>query len=266
MKRILFAILATAILVGCSKPQSENKTSTITDSLVLNVMRALIDSNSNVLNIQQDFNILVDTMLFHVQYHPDENIRVGAKSYAMFLSALCMDEEVNLSSEKVQFFLDSMVLKLSYVQSTWYYATPEKDSITRPMLVQHVVKRESDEKNHITVLEVTVDSNDNRIVITLPDDAVSQPYIAFGGDNLNELDTISFCETDAIGILPRDNEGNYTICFDQRVIDEMMRHDVMYIGYMSDCAEIPEDERYCSSMLLLNKFHEQYLYYTNLKN
>jgi len=258
-KLFLFAICIATLITGCTEPQTNNYSETTSmDSLVSQVMRALVDTNTCVFDYKDEFNVLLDTMAYHAQYHPNENIRIGAKSYAMLLSALCMDKESNLSSDKIQFFLDSMVLRLTHIQNVWYYDSPD-DSKDYPVLSQNVLKMEDDGKNHITSIEVRFCPSGNVVTVTYPFDAVSQPMIHFAGEDVTDIDTACvFDESNATSFEERSESGYLTITFDQSLIDAMLSHQAMYIGYLSDDETKVPIERFRSSMLLLWDFQKQY--------
>lgn len=260
VKKIL--IMLTCIgMCACSNNSNvdENKSVTSSDSLTVNVLYAIMDTSQSYLGKKSELFALIDTMQYRSEFSPDDNIRINAKNLAQNLEWLMLDTTLN-TSEELQFFCDSVLLKTTDVKSTWYIemSLPGEDPQWATM-VQHILRHE-DNINYITEIDVHIFKDKQRAVIYFPEDAVANPTIMFGKEYEDfQLDTISFNEDDAIALEVRTDTTNMTAVFDERLINAMLTHPYMLIGYTNDEESATEvEERFRSCMVLLNKFQEQY--------
>lgn len=262
MKKLIFAISTALLLVSCSKPV-QTETTITSDSLMIHVLQAIIDTNRSCVDVQDEFFMLLDTMQEHVEFYPDEDIRIGAKSFAMDLGSLFMEDGI-CSPDEVQFFLDSLILRLSDIQSTWYrfpYDVSKKGKEAVLMLSQNIVFRYGeDNENHVISLDLySLPDGKESMVITLPEEAQSFQSIMFNGEDMRQIDTsLYFDYKKAIHVLPETEENNESIFFGSDLIEAMLSHDGMFVGYIGDEETDEILERYHDAHLMLDKFHEQY--------
>ena len=103
MKKLLF-ILPLLALVACGNKQVNAKEiPTSTDSLMVDVMRAVVDTNRSYLEIKDELDRFLDSLEYHVTTIPDEDIRESARYYAVYLQRLLMSEELNTKEELAYF-------------------------------------------------------------------------------------------------------------------------------------------------------------------
>lgn len=255
MKKLYFSLLAI-VLVACSPKQTQTAQPTYgTDTFLLHVMQSILDTNRSILDVKDDLYRLSDTMLFHAQYHPDVDVRIGAKSLATTLIQLMLESESN-SPDDIQFIVDSAIIKLTDVLQVWH----AEDLSDYSILTQHIIRhRDNDDKNYMTEVSVYRLPDRTKLAIELPEDALEGASIAFGKyDNISELDTIVYSMADAEAIRERTDSTNLLLVFDDWMIDTMMSHGAMFIGYLNDQTELNVSDRHRASMMLLSKFHEQY--------
>lgn len=270
MRNKIILCLTFITLISCSKSTvTKNSEFTNSDSLMIHVLRAVIDSTQSYLDIKPELFALIDTMQYHTEFCPDDNIRIGAKSFALTLGELMMDTTLN-TPEELQFYLDSVLLKIANVKDTWYIDTPmPEENPELKIMVQHILRPENN-INYITDIEVYILGEQQRVVISFPEDALANPTIMFGIESEDfQLDTISFHEDDALALEERTDSTNMTVIFDDRLIDAMLTHPFMFIGYINDDESTTEIEyRFKDCMMLLNKFQEQYneIEHTRIKN
>lgn len=84
--------LSMLALVACSKPVTNTQPSIPADTLLMDIMHAIVDSNCSCLDIADEFYMFIDTMQYHAESYPDENIRIGAKSLSMEICNLFMSD------------------------------------------------------------------------------------------------------------------------------------------------------------------------------
>lgn len=274
MKRIIPILLIALICVACNKPVA-NKEQDLShaDSLLLNVFRAIGDSTYSCLDCKDAFYELLDTMQTHVEFYPDESVRVGAKSLALEIVGLCVYGDF-LSPEEQQFFYDSLVLRFADVMATWYsplYAS-ERDSDWRtdPVLSQCVVFHDNDTSN--TNQSISLDmyitpDNEDVMIITLPVRAEYLASVMFHGEDMRDIDTTTtFNLMNAYNVLDKTEDYGQVIVFGEGFIDTMLTHDGMYIAYIGDEDSDDIKERFHDAHLPLTKFHEQYRQVKELLN
>ena len=257
MKKLLF-ILPFLALVACgTKQENSRDIPTSTDSLMVDVMRAVVDTNRSYLEIKEELNRFLDSLEYHVTTIPDEDIRESARYYAVYLQGLLMSEELN-TKEELAYFYDSLVMRFADIISTWYIETPE--DLGYPLMTQTVVhSNNGDEKFYGVKLDVHVISPEKQaLAITLPDFPAKFHSIIFAGDSITAPNTVIFNRADGNVLEEWDGENGETIVFLKEAIDEMLSHNTMFINYEDLDKSKPMEEQLHSCMVLLYKFHEQY--------
>jgi hypothetical protein len=258
MKKTFYLFLIALFVISCGKQVQEDSLYVSSDTLLMRIMQATIDDSISLFDITTDINAFIDTMQMHALTHPERDIRVGAKSFAGILSQILLDTTLNTPDE-VALALDSFVVPLSNVTSTWYYEYYlHSDSSEFRNLSQEVIKYEEyDNSSHITLLDVSKFGSLEWVEIKLPNDPVAFTSVAFA-NNLTEFnDNAMFYREDAVHF-EQTEEHAEKLVFDENMIANMLTHDVMYIGYIDIDTTKTLDERYHSCMVLLHKFQEQY--------
>lgn len=257
MKPLL--ILPISLLLtftSCTKPVISSKQENITDSTLIHVLHATLDSTRTIMEVKDDIFQLIDTMQYHVEYHPDINIRIGAKSLASTLLQLMMDETIN-TPEEATFTIDTLLMPFTNVITTWYYDTTALETLGYSCLNQAVIKYEEyDDANHISILDVILSPEKESLALTLPDDPVVFVAIAFS-NGIDDINGASFGREDALEIQSEESISE-KVYFGQDMVDAMLSHDVMYIAYTETDSAKTKNENFHSCMVLLDKFHQQY--------
>ena len=257
MKPLL--ILPIALLLtftSCTKPVISSKQENITDSTLIHVLHATLDSTRTIMEVKDDIFQLIDTMQYHVEYHPDINIRIGAKSLASTLLQLMMDETIN-TPEEATFTIDTLLMPFTNVITTWYYDTTALETLGYSCLNQAVIKYEEyDDANHISILDVILSPEKESLALTLPDDPVVFVAIAFS-NGIDDINGASFGREDALEIQSEESISE-KVYFGQDMVDAMLSHDVMYIAYTETDSAKTKNENFHSCMVLLDKFQQQY--------
>ena len=157
MKHLLILPVALLLIVtSCTKPVTSSEQDNITDSTLSHIFHATLDSTRTIMEVKGDILQLIDTMQCHVEHHPDINIRIGAKSLACTLLQLMMDETIN-TPEEVTFTIDTLLMPLTNVITTWYYDTTALETLGYSCLNQAVIKYEEyDDANHVSILDVVL--------------------------------------------------------------------------------------------------------------
>lgn len=262
-KRIFYLILALT-LCACGKNVSPESESIPADSLLRTVLRAIIDTNLSCIDVKEEFYMFLDTMQSHVETYPDEDIRIGAKSFAMDLCGLFLYGDC-CSQEEMQFFYDSLLLRIAAIPETWYSPFSSSETIgddnQEPVLTQNVVFRYGDdEQNHIIYMDLYfLPNNEEAMVVTLPMEAEYLSSVMFHGEEMSDIDTTAtFNLMNAYKVLDKTEDLGQVIAFGKDLIDAMLTHDGMYIAYIGDEDSDDTKERFHDGHLRLNKFHEQY--------
>ncbi len=243
-------------LTFCTKPVASSEQDGITDSTLIHVLQATLDSTRTIMEAKDKILQLIDTMQYHVEHHPNINIRIGAKSMAGNLLQLMMDETIN-TPEEVTFTINTLLMPLTYVITTWYHDTTALETLGYSCLNQAVIKYEEyDDANHVSILDVVLSPENDFLTLTLPDDPVVFVAIAFskGIDNINGA---SFGREDALEIQSEESISE-KVYFGQDMVDAMLSHDVMYIAYTETDPAKTKNENFHSCMVLLDKFQQQY--------
>ena len=244
----------------CTKQVTSSEQDKIPDSTLTQIFHATLDSTRTIMEVKSDILQLIETMQCHVEHHLDINIRIGAKSLAGTLLQLMMDETIN-TPEEVTFTIDTLLMPLTNVITTWYYDTTALETLGYSCLNQAVIKYEEyDDANHISILDVILSPEKESLALTLPDDPVVFVAIAFS-NGIDDINGATFGREDALDI----QTGEHTsekVYFGQEMIDAMLSHDVMYIAYTETDPTKTKSENFHSCMVLLDKFQQQY---TSLK-
>lgn len=263
MKRNFYLLLALT-LCACGKNVSPESESIPADSLLRTVLRAIIDTNQSCVDVKDEFYMFLDTMQSHVETYPDEDIRIGAKSFAMDLCGLFLYGDC-CSQEEMQFFYDSLLLRIAAIPETWYSPFSSSETIgddnQEPVLTQNVVFRYGDdEQNHIIYMDLYfLPNNEEAMVVTLPMEAEYLSSVMFHGEEMSDIDTTStFNLMNAYKVLDKTEDLGQVIAFGKDLIDAMLTHDGMYIAYIGDEDSDDIKERFHDAHLRLDKFHEQY--------
>ena len=262
MKHLLYILLAMLSLVACTKPVVTEQQKIPADSMMLHILRAVIDTNISCLDYQDEFMMFMDTMKTQVEYSPDEGIRIGAKSFAMELFGLFFYGGFT-TPEEDRFFADSLILPLAEIQHTWYipsYVVEGKvgDSFKEPVMEQTQVLRYNDE-NHVIFMELyALPTGNEAMVITLPTEASYLASICFHDEQMQDMDTAAtFRLSNALNVLEEEGLGQQII-YSKELIDAMLSHEGMYIAYIGDEESDDIKERWHDTHLDLEPFHRQY--------
>lgn len=255
-KAMFFFIVLLLTFTSCTKQVTSSEQDNITDSTLTQIFHATLDSTRTIMEVKGDILQLIDTMQCHVEHHPDINIRIGAKSLAGTLLQLMMDETIN-TPEEVTFTIDTLLMPLTNVITTWYYDTTALETLGYSCLNQAVIKYEEyDDANHVSILDVVLSPENDFLTLTLPDDSVVFVAIAFS-NGIDDINGASFGREDALDM----QTGEHTsekVYFGQEMIDAMLSHDVMYIAYTETNPAKTKNENFHSCMVLLDKFQQQY--------
>ena len=259
MKKYLVFVFVLLSLCSCNKNITSDLPNVTSDSLMLTVMQSIMDTNRSYLDVKEELFMFIDTMQSHAEFHPDPEIRVGAKSFADLLAQLLLQPDFN-TPEEMRFTIDSVIEPITDVRSTWYYQLYDDGHHS---LSQHILKyNEQTNSSDIVKLELIVDEDGEKLLIVeMPNDKYLFTSLAFSGDSIFEIDSIGFYRADAKYINVDDNNGAEYVVFDSECIGQMLSHQALFIGYIDTDESKPMEERYQSSMHLLYKFKEQYAQY-----
>lgn len=270
IKTALISIVITIAFTACHPVVTEQQTLTA-DSLLTHMMRAIFDTNVSCLDYQDEFMMFMDTIQMHVESYPDEDIRIGAKSFAMELFGLFAYGDFTTPEEN-RFFGDSLLLRLMDIQSTWYLPAYVPDGITdpfkEPILTQTIAFRYGNNENHVICMDLYFfPSGDEGMVVTLPVEAKNLASIVFRQENMLDIDTtLNYTIAEARDMQDRSDELGQVIWFGKDFIEAMLSHEGMYIAYVG--TEEAEDitDRIHKCHLDLKQFHKQYQHVKQLMN
>lgn len=262
-------VFAIAIAFSACHPVTTEQQTLTADTLLMHVMRAILDTNVSCLDYQDEFMMFMDTMQMHVESYPDEDIRIGAKSFAMEMFGLFVYGDFTTPEEN-RFFDESVLPRLMDIQSAWYLPAYVPNGITdpfkEPVLTQTIVFRYGNNENHVVCMDMYfLPSGDEGMVVTLPVEAEKLESIMFG--NKDDIDfTQLFRIEEAKGFQERSEDLGQVIWFGKDFIDAMLTHDVMYIVYKGteNTEELLDGIHSCN--LILHKFHQQYQQVKQLMN
>jgi hypothetical protein len=108
MKKYLVFVFVLLSLYSCNKNITSDMPNVPSDSLMLTVMQSIMDTNRSYLDVKEELFMFIDTMQSHAEFHPDPEIRVGAKSFADLLAQLLLAPEFN-TPEEMRFTIDSVI-------------------------------------------------------------------------------------------------------------------------------------------------------------
>ena len=272
MKKFLYLLLALALCAcgtktndnGCtSKNNVEEQQSISADSMMLHILRAVIDTNISCLDYQDEFMMFMDTLQTHVESYPDEDIRIGAKSFAMELFGLFFCGGFT-TPEEDRFFADSLMLRLAEIQYTWYIPSYvlSKEAVNyhiEPVLEQTLVLQYNDE-NHVIFMELyTLPTGEEAMVITLPTEASYLASICFHDEQMQDMDTTAtFNLMNARNVREEEEGLGQQIVYGNDFIEAMLSHEGMYIAYIGNEETDDIKERWHDAHLDLKPFHRQY--------
>jgi hypothetical protein len=219
------------------------------DSLMLTVMQSIMDTSRSYLEVKEELFMFIDTMQSHVEFHPNSEIRVGAKSFADLIAQLLLAPEFN-TPEEMRFTIDSVIEPITDVRSTWYYQSYEDGSHS---LSQHILKyNEQTNANDIVHLEVVADEKGELLIVSMPNKNYHFTSIAFSGDSIFEIDTIGFYRDDAKYIDILEDDSTEYVIFGSDCIEQMLSHQAIFIGYIDEDGYI-----YLSRFGLIRRFNSQ---------
>ena len=263
MKHLLYILLAMLSLVACTKPVATEQQTIPADSMMLHILRAVIDTNISCLDYQGEFMMFMDTMKTQVESYPDEDIRIGAKSFAMELFGLFFYGGFT-TPEEDRFFTDSLILPLAEIQHTWYippYVLSKEiaDYYREPVLTQTIVHTYNDE-NHVIYMDLYFFPNSKEIMfITLPKEAAYLASVMFHGESMDAMDSTATYNLQNAFNLGEENEyDGQQIIYADDFIEAMLSHEGMYIAYIGDEEADDIKDRWHDAHLDLAPFHRQY--------
>ena len=257
MKKPLLIFLCIGLCFCANGHNEKSRKSVQSDNSFDHVLYTIKDTTQSYLDIKPELFSLIDSMQLYVDFCPKGKVRFAAKSIAMTLSQLMLDTTLN-SPEELNFFMDSVLPKLDNVLQTWYVeASAPNEELQWKTMVQYAIRLENSH-NYVTEVDVHILPDIKRVALYFPHDAVANPSIMFGNDRW-ELDTISFHINDALDFVERTDSTNMAILFDETLLEAMLSHYVMFVGYINDHEETNEiTERFSDCAILLYKFQEQY--------
>ena len=263
MKRLTYIFSIALALIACHRPVTSEQRPIPADSMMLHILRAVIDTNISCLDYQDEFMMFMDTLKTHVESNPDEDIRIGAKSFAMNLFGLFFYGDFTTPEEN-RFFADSLILPLADIQHTWYIPSSVvgakvDDYFKEPVLEQTLVLQYNDE-NHIIFMELYALPTGNEVlVITLPIEASYLASVCFHDEQMQDMDTTAtFNLMNARNVRDEEDGLGQQIVYGNNFIEEMLSHKGMYIAYIGDEEADDIKDRWHDAHLDLKPFHRQY--------
>ena len=93
MKRIFFLLTLFAVVSCTSKTTTPSSVEQPSESerILQRVMLSVFDSTVTLFDVKSDLYQFIDTMYAHAAYHPDIDIRIGAKSMTSTLIPVFLD-------------------------------------------------------------------------------------------------------------------------------------------------------------------------------
>lgn len=258
MKKVFFIIVLCIGLCSCSDGhKADNENPMQSDISLEYIIQTIEDTTQSYLDMKPELFALIDSMQLYAESNPNGKVRFAAKSFALTLSQLMMDTTLN-SPEELQFFIDSVMPKLDDIIQTWYVETSAStEEPRRKTMVQYAIRQENNH-NYVTEIDVHIFPEWKQVALYFPYDAIANPSIMFGNEYF-ELDTISFHQDDALAFEGRTDSTTMSVLFDESLLDAMLSHSVMFVGYINDKEETGKmTERFSDCSILLSKFQEQY--------
>ena len=263
MKRVLYILSLALAFTACHRPTVSEQQTIPADTMMLHILRAVIDTNISCLEYKDEFMMFMDTLKTHVESYPDEDIRIGAKSFAMDLFGLFMYGDFTTPEEN-RFFADSLILPLANIQHTWYIPpyVLSKETVNyhiEPVLEQTLVLQYNDE-NHVIFMELySLPNNDEAMVITLPTEASYLASICFHDERMQDMDTTAtFNLMNAWNVRDEEEGLGQQIVYGDDFIEAMLSHEGLYIAYIGDEDADDIRERWHDAHLDLKPFRWQY--------
>lgn len=264
MKRSLFLLLSALFFAACGRRSaSESPLADVpVDSLSYHVLMAIADSDRTVFEVQDELYALLDSLQAYVESDQDEEQRIHAKQYALDLSSIFLTEDF-CSPDEVRFFVDSLVMRFSDIQSTWYCPTymreENSDPLRIPLMTQDVVFRDRWEGTEHVICIDYYDAPDygEILVITLPYDADYLTTIMFNSEGMDNIKDHTFSQEDAFRVVEHE-EGGMSLLFGPELIREMLTNDGMFIGYTGKDINENRECLFYDCHLILSRFQEQY--------
>lgn len=263
MKKLIFILVFLPVcLLSCHKPV---KGKTIPRDLLLqHVMTELLDSNCNVLEIKDELLMLLDTMQQYATYHPQEEIRIWAKSVTFVLGNLTICDE-SCTIEECQFYLDTLFPYIADIEEAWY-RTPEEqlsigDSSALGVCTLSTVWLLCDENMTFRTLRLRYyqREDDESMVFVLPNDSYGTATIMFS-DQLDGtlIDSIKFNQDNCLERITKADAGYSGMAFGKDLIDAMRQHMWMFVAYVDSDESKPIADRIHSYQILLSYFQTAY--------
>lgn len=264
MKKLIFIlVLLPACLLSCHKPVAAESNPIPSDLLLQHVMKALLDSNRSVLEVKDELLMLLDTMQQHAMYHPQEEIRVEAKSLAFVLGDLTLHDE-SCTQEERRFYRDTLSLRIADIQGVWYRTPKEQlaigdsNALVSTLSTDYLLYDE-DMTSHILRLMYYGHKDDESMAIALPDDAVGIATIMFS-DQLDGtlIDGVKFNQDNCLRLINKADAGYSGMVFGKDLIKAMKQHLWMFVVYIGSDETKTIDDRIYQYQILLNYFQEAY--------
>lgn len=263
MKRLLYVLFAALSFAACHRPAVTEQETIPADSMMLHILRAVFDTNVSCLDYQDEFMMFMDTLKTQVEYYPDEDIRIGAKSFAMDLFGLFFYGDFTTPEEN-RFFTDSLILPLAEIQHTWYISSSlisgfVADYFKEPVMEQTLVLKYNDE-NHVIFMELySMPNGKEAMVITLPTEASYLASVCFHDEKMSDMDTTAtFNLMNAMKVYDEEEGLGQQIVFGNDFIEAMLTHEGLYIAYIGDEEADDIKDRWHDAHLDLAPFHRQY--------
>lgn len=263
MKRVLYILSLALAFTACHRPTVSEQQTIPADTMMLHILRAVIDTNISCLEYKDEFMMFMDTMKTQVEFYPDEDIRIGAKSFAMDLFGLFFYGDFTTPEEN-RFFTDSLILPLAEIQHTWYISSSlisgfVGDYFKEPVMEQTLVLKYNDE-NHVIFMELySLPTGEEAMVITLPTEASYLASICFHDEQMQDMDTTAtFNLMNARNVREEEEGLGQQIVYGNDFIEAMLSHEGMYIAYIGNEETDDIKERWHDAHLDLKPFHRQY--------
>ena len=187
MKKYYFIAALTLLLPSCGSKtvQTENE-EPVTDSLILFVMHNILDSTLSIEDIKVEYRQLLDRIYSDASSNPDEYLRMGAKSVAIDLLGLTLEDPHATREDRV-FTLDSLLYCFTDIRDCWYADSILylDDSTQYCCLYQDMICSSYNGLKTVTIVVCIFDSTNSFACVTFPEDIADSPYIAFTDEDFN---------------------------------------------------------------------------------
>ena len=253
MPRLIFLFTILSFFVSCQTKPSQAEVNLTTDELIYNVLNEVVKQEKSFIDIPNEVNQLLDSMQKHVEFHPDEDVRIRTKSFAILLSELIIGDEQRHPENSAA--LGLLMMQLIDVINTWYLYAPQTENNLMTM-TQNIIRTNGEHHDYFMDIDVICYSDTQMVVIYFPEYATGWPQIGFKSGTERAL---LFPNKNIINAQERTDTTSLAVMYDERLIDAMLTNDVMYIGYIADDDQAIDDkERFHTCTLGLKKFHQQY--------